>query len=1282
MQTMINDVPSPSKLRRKVSVEDALENVASIQRLVEYFVIISCHPKPDRPVHGPVPNYGTSNQQQQQQHPPSPNPSRAEMRRGVSAPIPSVEGSASLIPTSPKSNIRRNISNVFRKSRTSVEHGLAASFSSDTQRDESREETVPPPQPRGTWKRDDEEFSSGNIYMPQEEHEECNFQPKITSRYPLRDHHDNPLNPMVTQFCHPVGDVVVPTRHYQMPRVHHFVLTNDKGRKVYGTCLTIYEEYEPPSDSPIRAQHRIHGDSGERDIEVTMDDHELTFYLPRCICILSIWPYMSAFREYLAQLYRLVTSTNCMNVPLERYIMNICMEIPAPPPGAFEVHINILDSVIRFWSPPAKLPIAYVAIPYRVLFDCLDVENILLLWCCLTMEQKVLLVSSQYSNLTVCSEILCSLLYPMKWSHLYVPLLPRFLAPMLDAPVPYLCGVTRDNWFHVQQFVSDETIVVDLDRNNIMFGVKTPSLPALPGKKWTKLRKNLEDIAGHLFWQTRGLENEYREFRSNRLDKWGFQEAARQKGEIRWNEKLSTFDQAFNLQFTPDSENLQPEVSPGSDQNQWDRVQESFLRFFVAMLKDYRHFLRIPGESAGQGNDNPGGDWLQWNQRLSFDRDAFIRSQKAEYNPYLARLTLTQQFDDFITKRLYSPEMPDIIFFDQSIDAKLNRSRLKLKKVDTPFLQSAKAHKVLKTFLAVGPCASDLELKGPFLYKNWPETLNVQLFGKPRPIPTIITAEFDRQAALVTRLRSHHYSGSIDSNRLIDFYGSDYDGSPEGMAFTVFFYAYSTVIGREWEAFQRKQTELANFYNENHDPQADEKAETDRDDPDENIEVAIASSDNEHLNLCLELCDGCPNLDGRSAVNDALIYVTTNPCPRQLDEFNLQAQMAFEAISNIANNTIPYFQDRTSSLLDNDDEFAEYEEARDVAIAQLDLAFDTLKTMESRGLLSDPDIFKSLMRACGRCGDTKRASELIQMMQRDGLAADREVLSCFMAAFAHTEELPDYLPSDTVQVRGRGSDAYSTFLRKNLDLIATESTDAMRGTSPMSDSDGDGTSDCASSSGSEISAIPTSFKHPTALHMFDWLVPRQNSTNGHKEKRRRRRRRNSLLAGPQLLSDRLVKQIVLGENLLDLLYPDLKIDTEGDSCPQCSYLMKIDNIVDGWQPRAFQDFTTRCSQCQHRFVPRFSVCCSAPTFEGSQGLGTPLFCEFLSPWVLRKELSHIIDSERGIELLLDPDFRKGTQVGATIWWNLIALFRHYKLPFSFLLQGSFQNRLINPVPQD
>ena len=1277
-----SNTPTPAKLRRKISVENNFEDVTSVQRLVEYFVVVGCQPRCE--IHS-----------QSQQSPPStPEAKKPIHRRLLSAPAAPVEENA---PVAPFSERRKNLTKSLRFLRRAETSGsvnaINHSLSHDSTEMESREEVIAAPKPHGKWTKDDHDGTEENIRIPSEDDDEHTFQPRITARYPATDYDDNPLNPMITHFCFPSGDRIVPTTQYQMPRSHHFVLTNEKGRKVYGTCLTIFEEYNPPPDAPWRMD-MVHSDCGESDIEVTVDSQDRTLWIPRVLCILSIWPYVTAFREYLAQLYRLATSTNIMEAPIERYIMNLCMEIPAPPPGAFEVQVKILDSVIRFWAPPAKLPIAYVALPYQILFDCLDVENIMHLWYCLAMERKVLLLSNQYSILTVCAEVLCSLLFPMQWSHLYVPLLPRFLSPMLGAPVPYLCGVTRENWLHVQQFVSEETIVVDLDRNSVMFGEQTPDLPSVPGKKWTKLKTSLEQTVGHLFWRTRGLENEYRQFSANKLGQRGFKKLGRQKGDPRWKEKLETFDHAFNLQFTPDSENLLNDDIE-REQTLWDRLQETFLRFFVAILKDYRKYLHTP-DSGTPASPTPGtGDWIKWSNRRYFDRDSFIASQKPEYSNFLTELCMTQQFDDFITKRLYNPEQPDVIFFDQSIDAKLNRSRLKIKKVDTPFLQSAKTHKVLKIFEAVEPNKTNLPDEKwageQLMYKSWPETFDHKLFCTPRKIPTIITAEFDRQAALISRLRAHKSPGIDDPAELLEFYGGDYDVNPESMAFTVFFFAYSAVIGREWQEYEgkRRELEMASIRGDLHKPLQPCKDDQVHHTPEKFVEdtstnsTSISSKANVLADLTLGLCETCQR--GENSIGDVIntaLYVSSNsPCPQYVKEMNSQAHdIAFDVITKLSPED-GLQQHREVSLIDNEGVMAEYEEARIVAVAQLDLAFDTLKEMELRGLFGDPDAFKSLMEACGRCGDTNRALELIERMKRDGLVADREVLSCFVASFAHENvgaQNVTPLKDDFIKAPGRQSDAYSAYLKKKFEEVNGDSTATLTGIYSSSDD----LSDFSSDSGSDFSEtkLPVMPKQQPGSSFLEWFTPKKKvSTTKKKRRRRRRKKRQSTNT---VATDRLKKQIVLGENLLEFLYPDLSIDTSCDSCPRCSHVMKELDIIAGWQPCEFQDFKTSCSQCKHRFVPRFSVSCSSPTFEGSQGPGTALYCEMLSPWVLRKELDHFVKGDGGVELILDPEWRKGTDIRATLWWNLITLCTRYKLPFTFLLQGSFQNRLISPAPQD
>lgn len=70
------------------------------------------------------------------------------------------------------------------------------------------------------------------------------------------------------------------------------------------------------------------------------------------------------------------------------------------------------------------------------------------------------------------------------------------------------------------------------------------------------------------------------------------------------------------------------------------------------------------------------------------------------------------------------------------------------------------------------------------------------------------------------------------------------------------------------------------------------------------------------------------------------------------------------------------------------------------------------------------------------------------------------------------------------------------------------------------------------------------------------------------------------------------------------------------------------------------------------------------------GPGSPLWCEYLSPWVLRKEIQNIIVTD-GIETLIAPEFRTASPASATIFWNLV-LWLHYSyaLPVQFLLQES------------
>ena len=99
-----------------------------------------------------------------------------------------------------------------------------------------------------------------------------------------------------------------------MPKVHYFVTTGESGQKMYGTCLTIWEGHEVTLGDnndmpPVPTGRRNIGDKATTNSSANAYYYAAAniqvVYLPKCLVILSIHPYLVAFREYLTQLHRL-----------------------------------------------------------------------------------------------------------------------------------------------------------------------------------------------------------------------------------------------------------------------------------------------------------------------------------------------------------------------------------------------------------------------------------------------------------------------------------------------------------------------------------------------------------------------------------------------------------------------------------------------------------------------------------------------------------------------------------------------------------------------------------------------------------------------------------------------------------------------------------------------------------------------------------------------------------------------------------------------------------------
>ena len=89
-----------------------------------------------------------------------------------------------------------------------------------------------------------------------------------------------------------------------------------------------------------------------------------------------------------------------------------------------------------------------------------------------------------------------------------------------------------------------------------------------------------------------------------------------------------------------------------------------------------------------------------------------------EWQPFMREIVLTQSFSQFVDERVVMSKLDlDVIFFDESIDAKYNRYTFRLHSIDTPFLQQTHG-KHFKTYVPPPPHTSDLDKTKEFGYFN------------------------------------------------------------------------------------------------------------------------------------------------------------------------------------------------------------------------------------------------------------------------------------------------------------------------------------------------------------------------------------------------------------------------------------------------------------------------------------------------------------------------------------------------------------------------------------
>lgn len=220
------------------------------------------------------------------------------------------------------------------------------------------------------------------------------------------------------------------------PRFQTFLVTKEDGQVLYGSGLIVYERAATVSQSK-------------------------NSYVSHCYTLITDTPFIHATKSLLNLIWEKKSDDN---------IIRAVMNIPLPARRAcLRITYSPFDD-IYLYRGMSDLPI--LDYPLRELFTFLQIDDLLLAFTCILMEFRTLIISQDNYKLMMVGEALTTLLLPLKWCNVYVPILPpHYGATYLDAPTSYIMGINTqvtdlpENLNHVQCriYCDENRVVCDAD---------------------------------------------------------------------------------------------------------------------------------------------------------------------------------------------------------------------------------------------------------------------------------------------------------------------------------------------------------------------------------------------------------------------------------------------------------------------------------------------------------------------------------------------------------------------------------------------------------------------------------------------------------------------------------------------------------------------------------------------------------------------------------------------------------------------------------------------------
>ena len=531
------------------------------------------------------------------------------------------------------------------------------------------------------------------------------LEPKIISSFPQFEKHTISFDESILLHCFPNGYKLIQTSKRPQPKLFSFILDNNYFNlnypQKYLTCLICYESIAQYRMLYEQNKHLPKNEENKKKYEnITENDYDKIrnttknkdIYIPKCLLFMSLCPHFGEFEKILIEIYNysqgikyintptivqtpekkseeinLKDITNIeINIPIDKIIENLLIELPIPPRGFSTVEYSLNDEKqIIAQSKMNELPL--VNINLKRLFIDFEVKEILDIYNTLFLEGRILFFSKYIELLNIYIYGFLSLLYPFQYQYQIVTILPEKNFEIMESITPFIAGINQPyekDFFDKRDFtLSDSILIVDIDKGCIEMCNEVNKFPEFPKNPRKNIEKNLilivnkylkeeikskKQILGKSARESINLPSSVI-IKNNEVKKKNTLRASVRKPRTN-KAKVTIMDENddvfsnFNIDYNFNKE-----------------VNEVFFNFNASLLGNYSKFLNLDFYSSN----------IMPCLEILFKVDAFLKEvPQTEKDFYERFVSETQLFGDFLYLRMIpknNKEKIRILRFDEKI---------------------------------------------------------------------------------------------------------------------------------------------------------------------------------------------------------------------------------------------------------------------------------------------------------------------------------------------------------------------------------------------------------------------------------------------------------------------------------------------------------------------------------------------------------------------------------------------------------------------------------------